>query len=53
MDLHHQFPLEAIGDVSRVPLRRGIRLSLMLKGVRGPIQVRNDATWHVYPSDRD
>lgn len=49
--LHRQLVQEQMGDVALFPLYWGVRPILMLKGITGPIQVRNDATWNIFQWD--
>ena len=44
---------EQMGNVALMPLWWNVEPTLMLKGVKGPILVRNTATWNIFDWNKE
>lgn len=53
VSLHRQMLQEAMGDVALMPLWWEVVPVLSLKGVKGLVQVGNDAAWNIFKWDKD
>jgi len=53
VDLHRQLLKEQLGTVALMPLWWNTEPTLMLKGIKGPLLVRNTATWNIFDWDKE
>ncbi len=52
VDLHRQLLRDQMGNVALMPLWWNTEPALLRKGVKGPLLVRNTATWNIFDWDK-
>jgi peptide/nickel transport system substrate-binding protein len=53
VDLHRQLMREQMGNVALMPLWWNTEPALLTKGTKGPLLVRNTATWNIFDWDKE